>query len=365
MPSSSSPSPDHFDALLQRFLAVSRRAEIVALVNSARSQGDLGSAVASELCEAYDAEIGFVLVARADPAAAELVGSVGLTGDDPMTILDDPLCGQALASAVAVSRRGTDLLGLGIRNVALAAGTAGGARLLVGVGRLYEQDFDEMELALLEAVTKSTAHALERFDLERQLQCAHDTEAVAPLAADTAPELTHTLATILGHCDLALASLHRGSVEVETELIKIRTAAASATELVQRLSRPAVRADTLDLDVIESHAPADLHLPVLSDLAALAHLFRHLAHPVRLRILLALGGDTLSPSDLQQRLDVGLGLVAYHVRTLRDDGLVMLVDTRATRGSLESFYRLTARGDLARNVLAATEREISDIAKHA
>ena len=65
MRSSSSPSPDEHDALLQRFVVASRRGEIVALINSARSEGDLGAVVASELCEAYEAEIGFVLVARA------------------------------------------------------------------------------------------------------------------------------------------------------------------------------------------------------------------------------------------------------------------------------------------------------------
>jgi DNA-binding transcriptional ArsR family regulator len=283
MSSSSSPSPDEHAALLQRFVAASRRGEIVALINSARTERDLGAIVATELCEAFDAEIGFVLVVRADAPEAELIGDVGLVGDDPATILAQPLCARALAGAVAIGASGTELLGLGIRSVALAPGTAGGARLLVGVGRIYEQDFDEIELALLEAVTKSTAHALERFGLERHLQ-------------------------------------------------------------QQLLS------------------PAEVPPPVAEDLESLAEFFRRLGHPVRLRILLTLAGATLSPSELDERLDVGLGLIAYHVRTLRDDGLVTLVDTRATRGSLESFYRLSARGELARDVLAATGREIRDIA---
>jgi DNA-binding transcriptional ArsR family regulator len=286
MSSSSSPSADDHDALLQRFVAASRRGEIVALINSARSESDLGAVVATELCEAYDAEVCFVLVVRAGSSTAELIGDVGLTGDDPATIHAQPLCAQALAGAVAVTESGTELLGLGIRNVALAPGTAGGARVLVGVGRIYEQEFDELELALLEAVTKSTAHALERFELERHLQ--------------------------------------------------------------QQLL-----------------TPAELPPPPPSDLEALAEFFRRLGHPVRLRILLALGSATLSPSELDERLDVGLGLIAYHVRTLRDDGLVTLVETRAARGSLESFYRLTARGELAKDVLAATGRELRDIAEPA
>ena len=104
-------------------------------------------------------------------------------------------------------------------------------------------------------------------------------------------------------------------------------------------------------------------LPSLPHLESLAELFRLLGHPIRLRILLALGSDTLSPSELEERLDVGLGLLAYHVGVLRDDGLLMLVDTRAARGALESFYRLTARGDVARNVLAATWHELGDTAE--
>ena len=58
-----------------------------------------------------------------------------------------------------------------------------------------------------------------------------------------------------------------------------------------------------------------------------------------------------------------MGLLAYHVGVLRDDGFLMLVETRAARGALESFYRLTERGELARNVIAATWHELGDIAE--
>ena len=304
---SSSPSPDERDGLLRRFLVASRRGEIVALINSVRLEGDLGAVVATELCEAYDAEIGFVLIASPGSTTAELIGSVGLIGDDPATILAQPTCAAALSGAVAVTEAGTDLLGVGIRHLALAPATAGGAQLLVGVGRLYDQHFEELELALLEAVTKSAAQAVERFGLEHQLQQAHEMEAVA------------------------------------------------------RLQVPPPVA--LGVSAVESEAPAGLPLPVQPDLGSLADLFRLLGHPIRLRILLALGSDTLSPSGLEQRLDVGLAVVAYHVRVLRDDGLLMLVDTRPVRGSLESFYRLTGRGESARRVLDASWREIGDIAE--
>ena len=55
--------------------------------------------------------------------------------------------------------------------------------------------------------------------------------------------------------------------------------------------------------------------------------------------------------------------LAYHVRALCEDGLMMLVETRATRGSLESFYRLTARGELARKVLGSTARDLRGTAE--
>jgi DNA-binding transcriptional ArsR family regulator len=366
MPSSSSLSPDEHDGLLRRFLVASRRGEIVALINGAHLEGDLGAVVATELCEAYDAEIGFVLIARPGSTAAELIGYVGLIGDDPATILAQPLCTEALSGAVTVTEQGTDLLGLGIRNLALAPHTAGGARLLVGVGRLYEQRFDDLELALLEAVTKSAAQALERFGLERQLEQAHEMEAVARIGGGAVHQLYGALATIIGHCDLGTDSLRRGAFEAQTELREIRAAAESAAELVQQLqalSRRQAPQPTPDVNADESQTAAERSPSLPPDLGSLALLFRLLGHPIRLRILHALGSDTVSPSELEERLGVGLALLAYHVGVLRDDGLLMLVETRATRGALESFYCLTGRGELARTVLAATSREMSDTAE--
>ena len=211
MPSSSSLSPEEQDGLLRRFLVASRRGEIVALINGAHLESDLGAVVATELCEAYDAEIAFVLIDRPGTTTAELIGCVGLIGTDAATIFDEPLCRKALSDAVTVTERATDLLGLGIRNLALAPHTAGGARLLVGVGRLYDQQYDGLELALLEAVTKSAAQALERFGLERQLQQAHEMESVARLGGGVVHQLYGALATIIGHCDLGTAGLHRGA----------------------------------------------------------------------------------------------------------------------------------------------------------
>lgn len=97
-----------------------------------------------------------------------------------------------------------------------------------------------------------------------------------------------------------------------------------------------------------------------TDIDTTARLFRSLGHAVRLRVILALDAGPLSPSQLDERLGVGLSLVAYHVRALRDDGFLELVETRAARGSIESFYRLTPRGAWAYDVLGAARRGIAD-----
>ena len=106
MLSSSSRSPDERDGLLQRFLVASRRGEIVALNNAAQSESDLGAVVATELCEAFDAEIGFVLIARSGSTTPELIARVGLIGEEPATILTQPWWGPSLSGGVAVTESG-------------------------------------------------------------------------------------------------------------------------------------------------------------------------------------------------------------------------------------------------------------------
>jgi DNA-binding transcriptional ArsR family regulator len=95
------------------------------------------------------------------------------------------------------------------------------------------------------------------------------------------------------------------------------------------------------------------------DLESIAHLLAGLGHPIRLRIVLALDAGALSPRALHERLGVGLSLVAYHVRALRDEELVELVGTRPARGSVESFYGLTPSGRQARAMLQAAWPDIA------
>ena len=71
-----------------------------------------------------------------------------------------------------------------------------------------------------------------------------------------------------------------------------------------------------------------------------------LAHPLRARILQRLGERVASPADLATELGAPLGVVAYHVRMLRDYDCVELVRTEPRRGALQHFYRATTRPGL-------------------
>jgi DNA-binding transcriptional ArsR family regulator len=72
-------------------------------------------------------------------------------------------------------------------------------------------------------------------------------------------------------------------------------------------------------------------------------LYKALSHPLRHRILVKLNERPASPSDLAVELGEKVGNVAYHVRTLLDLETIELVATEQVRGTLEHFYRATAR----------------------
>jgi DNA-binding transcriptional ArsR family regulator len=67
-----------------------------------------------------------------------------------------------------------------------------------------------------------------------------------------------------------------------------------------------------------------------------------LAHPLRVRILAMLEEEQASPVMLAEKLDQQVGVVAYHVRLLRNIGLIELVGTRQRRGATEHYYRALA-----------------------
>jgi diguanylate cyclase (GGDEF)-like protein len=200
------------EAILRRFVEASRRAEIIALVNSARTEAELGEVVAAELCEAYEAEVAFVLAAQGPGAPPELVGSSGLGGhaDAAAAVLEDATSLSALDTPRAAVHTGDDLLGLGRRRLALAPfrGDRGG-RAAVGVARRYDQDFDAAELALLEAVTEGVGHALERawLGVERERHAAQQA-AIARAAnlLNSSLELEEVVRTLSREVRLALAT---------------------------------------------------------------------------------------------------------------------------------------------------------------
>ena len=135
------------------------------IVNRAGSETELGELVTAELCEAFEAEIAFVLAGRED-GRRHLVGAYGLQPGHAFRLLDHELCRELPAGAEPEVYDGNDLLGVGIRRlVVVPFGSGAGA---VGVGRLYDSPFDEAEVALLEAISQSTRHALERVQLAEE-----------------------------------------------------------------------------------------------------------------------------------------------------------------------------------------------------
>ena len=72
-------------------------------------------------------------------------------------------------------------------------------------------------------------------------------------------------------------------------------------------------------------------------------LYKALSHPLRHKILIRLNERSASPSQLAGELGEKIGNVAYHVRTLVELETIELVDTKQVRGTVEHFYRATAR----------------------
>ncbi|MFE4512993.1 ArsR/SmtB family transcription factor [Kitasatospora sp. NPDC056783] len=67
-----------------------------------------------------------------------------------------------------------------------------------------------------------------------------------------------------------------------------------------------------------------------------------LAHPVRQRLLFALGTRPSTISRLAAQLGVNKGSVSHHLKVLCEAGLVQDAGTRRVRGGTEKYYRRTA-----------------------
>jgi DNA-binding transcriptional ArsR family regulator len=90
-------------------------------------------------------------------------------------------------------------------------------------------------------------------------------------------------------------------------------------------------------------------------------LVRALSHPLRIRIMGVLEQRTATPKELSQALGVGLENLAYHVRTLRDFGLIELERSEQVRGAVAHHYRARARP----RITARAWEQLPEISKRA
>jgi PAS domain S-box-containing protein len=149
---------------MRRFVEAARRAQIVTIVNRAQTEAELGDLVTAELCEVFEAEIAFIL-SGSEEGTPRVVGCHGLDSDE-VARLDGGLPGRAADGPWR--DEGDDLLSVGARAVVCAPFGVSKTRGLATVARLYDQSFDEAEVALLDAVAASVEHALERLRLAEE-----------------------------------------------------------------------------------------------------------------------------------------------------------------------------------------------------
>lgn len=82
------------------------------------------------------------------------------------------------------------------------------------------------------------------------------------------------------------------------------------------------------------------------DVAAVAtpEQFKALGHPMRHRLLFALGQGEATISQLATVLGSNKGNIAHHLKVLAGAGLVRAAGTRQVRGGTEQYYRRASRG---------------------
>jgi DNA-binding transcriptional ArsR family regulator len=69
-------------------------------------------------------------------------------------------------------------------------------------------------------------------------------------------------------------------------------------------------------------------------------LARSAMHPLKVAVLEALENGEASPRNLADDLGQPIASVSFHVRQLRNAGLIELTRTQPRRGALEHFYAL-------------------------
>jgi DNA-binding transcriptional ArsR family regulator len=86
----------------------------------------------------------------------------------------------------------------------------------------------------------------------------------------------------------------------------------------------------------------DTDLPELLDVTDAVRLSA-LGHPLRLRLLISVGADGATVSQLSHRLGTNKGNVAHHLAVLERAGLVRRGRTRTVRGGTEQYFERVAR----------------------
>ena len=238
---------DHRDELLRRFVEAARRAQLVTIVNLARSESELGELVTAELCEVFEAEIAFVLAARDGGTDRTVVGAYGLTPDQRADLLEDERCAQVQTHEEAQLYEADDLVGTSVHQLVLVPFAGQSDRGVVGVARFDGECFDEAEVALLEAVVESVRHALEGIRLGQERDVLFARERAARREAEATAERLARLQTITGTIlsDLPLERMLRellerirGIITVDTAVILLVDGADSALSLRAAAGHP-------------------------------------------------------------------------------------------------------------------------------
>jgi DNA-binding transcriptional ArsR family regulator len=72
-------------------------------------------------------------------------------------------------------------------------------------------------------------------------------------------------------------------------------------------------------------------------------IIKALAHPFRVEILAILNDRMASPNELSKELGQGLSQTSYHVKVLKDHGMIEMVKTEPRRGAVEHYYRASSK----------------------
>jgi DNA-binding transcriptional ArsR family regulator len=91
--------------------------------------------------------------------------------------------------------------------------------------------------------------------------------------------------------------------------------------------------------------------------AAESSLAAVVGHPIRVQALTILTERVASPKEIAHAIEEEVGLVSYHVRVLKELGMIEVVDEQKRRGAIEHFYRGVARPSFTDEEWAALSLE--------